>query len=151
MSNLARYKHNPIATRPGLLGNTVIDSLFNDFMNPDYFQTSLNKTVSGYPVADIYHNDDGSTVMEFALAGFTKEELNISVLPDKREITVSANSSASEDRGTRRIARRSFTKTYVNYDNDLDLGSAKANFENGLLTIVVPKQPDAVPTTIDIM
>ena len=141
---------NAIATyRPGLLGHKVINEVFDNFFND--FPSHLKASTQGYPVADIYHNDDGSTVMEFALAGFTKEELNISVLPDKREITVSANSNASEDRGTRRIARRSFTKTYVNYDNDLDLGSAMANFENGLLTIVVPKQPDAVPTTIDIM
>ena len=78
MSNLARYKQ-PIATRPGLLGRNVINTFFEDFMNPEYFQTSLNRTVSGYPVADIYQKDDGSTVMEFALAGFTRDELNIDV------------------------------------------------------------------------
>ena len=150
MSNLARYKHQPIATRPGLLGHNVFNTFFNDFMNPEYFQTSLNKTVSGYPVADIYQNDEGSTVMEFALAGFTKDELNIDVQPEKRSITVSANSGDSEDRGTRRIARRSFTKTYVNYDDNLDLTRAEAAYVNGLLTVVLPQRPEVQPVQIDI-
>ena len=151
MGNLARYKQQPITTRPGLLGHNILDSFFNDFMNPDYFQTSLNKTLSGYPVADIYHNGEGDTVLEFALAGFTKDELKIDVQPEKRSITVSANSNAPEDRGTRRIARRSFEKTYVNYDDNLDLTQAAATFENGLLTVTVPKRPETQPVQIAIM
>ena len=151
MSNLARYNHQQIAKRPGLLGHNVINTFFNDFMNPEYFQTSLNRTVSGYPVADIYQNDEGSTVMEFALAGFTKDELKIDVQPEKRSITVSANSDETEDRGTRRIARRSFTKTYVNYDDNLDLTQAQAAYVNGLLTVVLPQRPEVQPVEIDIM
>jgi HSP20 family molecular chaperone IbpA len=150
MGNLARYKPQQLATRPGLLGHNIIDTFFNDFMNPEYFQTSLNKTVSGYPVADIYHNDDGSTVLEFALAGFSKDDLQIDVQPEKRTITVSANSNTSEDRSTRRIARRSFEKTYVNYDDNLDLTQAEATYENGLLTVIVPKRPETEPMRIAI-
>ena len=150
MSNLTRYKQ-PIATRPGLLGHHVFNTFFNDFMNPEYFQTSLNRTVSGYPVADIYQNDEGSTVMEFALAGFGKDELNIDVQPEKRSITVSANPMDSEDRGTRRIARRSFTKTYVNYDDNLDLTQAEAAYVNGLLTVVLPQRPEVQPVQISIV
>jgi HSP20 family protein len=150
MGNLARYKPQQLAARPGLLGHNIIDTFFNDFMNPEYFQTSLNKTVSGYPVADIYHNDDGSTVLEFALAGFSKDDLQIDVQPEKRTITVSANSNTSEDRSTRRIARRSFEKTYVNYDDNLDLTQAEATYENGLLTVTVPKRPETEPMRIAI-
>tara|TARA_B100000886_G_C20312480_1_gene444479 strand:- start:60 stop:521 length:462 start_codon:yes stop_codon:yes gene_type:complete len=152
MGNLTRFNHNAVA-RPGLLGGTIFDSFFNDFFAPDVFNNHLTKTVSGYPVADIYHGEDGSTVMEFALAGFSKEDLTIDVQPEKRSITVSANTTASENSDgtqTRRIARRSFTKTYVNYDDNLDLSAAQANFENGLLTVVVPKRPETAPLQIEI-
>ncbi len=153
MSNITRYNPNKVVARPGLLGGSVFDSIFADFFSPDVFTTHLNKTVSGYPVADIYHNEGGATVMEFALAGFAKEDLTIDVQPEKRSITVSANTQSSENSDgtqTRRIARRSFTKTYVNYDDNLDLSASEATFENGLLTVVVPRRPETQPLQIAI-
>ena len=110
----------------------------------------VNRTTKGYPVADIYKSDDGHTVMEFALAGFEKEELSIDIRPDKQSITVAANSSTEEGDNSRRIARRSFTKTYVNYDNNLDLANSAASFKNGLLTVTVPKRAEAQPVSISI-
>ncbi len=61
-----------IATyRPGLLGHKVINEVFDNFFND--FPTHLKASTQGYPVADIYRDDDGSTVLEFALAGFKKK------------------------------------------------------------------------------
>ena len=89
--------------------------------------------------------------MEFALAGFSKEELSIEVKPEKRSVTVRANSSLEGDETSgRRIARRSFEKTYVNYDDNLDLSSVSAEFNNGLLRVVVPTRPESKPVTINI-
>jgi len=132
---------------PGLLGRSVFDDLFDSFFTdvPTYVQ----KSTQGYPVADIYSDTDGNTVMEFALAGFTREQLTVEVKPEKRTLTVSADTDTGEN-GNRRIARRSFNKTYVNYDDNLDLAEAVASFENGLLSIKVPKRPDAQPVAIDI-
>jgi len=139
-----------IATyHPSLLGSRVFDDVFDSFFTD--FPKHLRQSTSGYPVADIYRDGDGNTVMEFALAGFAKDELSIDVQPEKRSITVSA--SAGEEDGTasgRRIARRSFHKTYVNYDNNLDLSNACATFENGLLSVKVPQSAAAQPLTIDI-
>lgn len=135
------------AVHPGLLGRTVFDDIFDNFFTnvPAYVQ----KSTQGYPVADIYSDDDGNTIMEFALAGFSKENLTIEVKPEERTLTVAA---AAEDGGQneRRIARRSFKKTYVNYDDNLDLASAAARFENGLLSIKVPKRPETQPVAINI-
>ena len=134
--------------RPGLLGRSVFDDAFNSFFTD--FPRHMRQSTRGYPVADIYRNDEGSTVMEFALAGFTKEELLVNVQPDKRTITVSATSSAEGEGDSRRIAHRSFTKTYVNYDDNLDLSLAMADFENGLLTVTVPQRPEVKPVLINI-
>ena len=141
---------NAITTyRPGLLGRGVFDDIFDNFFTE--FPRHLKQSTQGYPVADIYTNEDGSTVMEFALAGFTREELSIDVQPDKRSVTVSANAQTTEGENTsRRIARRSFTKTYVNYDDNLDLSRASADFQNGLLTVTVPQRPEVTPVSIKI-
>ena len=139
-------KMNAITTyRPGLLGhnviNNVVDTFFSDFPN------HLRASTQGYPVADIYQNDDESTILEFALAGFTREELNVDVQPDKRTITVTGTVE-DENNKRSRIARRNFSRTYVNYDDNLDLSSAAAKFENGLLTIKVPQRPEVKPVSI---
>ena len=87
--------------------------------------------------------------MEFALAGFDKNELNVEVKPEERTITVSA-ASDNDPQAQRRIARRSFKKTYVNYDNNLDLTAAKADYKNGLLTISLPTRPEAQAINVNI-
>ncbi len=134
--------------RTSVLGWNVFDDIFNSMPN-----TWVQRTTEGYPVADIYRDDSGNTVMEFALAGFKKENLHVEVLPEKREIHVSSDSHGDEETpnfDSRRIARRAFHKTYVNYDNNLDLKSAKAQFEDGLLRLKVPPRPEAEPFKIGI-
>ena len=139
---------NAITTyRPGLLGHKVINEVFDNFFND--FPTHLKASTQGYPVADIYRDDDGSTVLEFALAGFKKKELAIDIQPDKRSITIIGKAGEGNSK-RQRIARRNFTRPYVNYDNNLDLSNAKAKFENGLLTVRVPQRPEVKPVSISI-
>ena len=133
--------------RPGLLGHNVINEVFDNFFND--FPTHLKASTQGYPVADIYRDDDGSTVLEFALAGFKKKELAIDIQPDKRSITITGKAN-EENSKRQRIARRNFTRTYVNYDDNLDLSNAKAAFNDGLLTVRVPQRPEVKPVSISI-
>ena len=132
--------------RPTLLGRNVFADIFNSMLD---MPTLINRTTQGYPVADIYKNDDGSTTLEFALAGFDKNELFVEVKPEERTITVSADSNGANE-NQRRIARRSFKKTYVNYDNNLDLSKVEANYENGLLTINLPTRPETQAINVQI-
>ena len=139
---------NAITTyRPGLLGHKVINEVFDSFFSD--FPNHLKASTQGYPVADIYRDDDGSTVLEFALAGFKKKELAIDIQPDKRTITV-AGQVNEQNKNRQRIARRNFTRTYVNYDDNLDLSKAHASFENGLLSVRVPQRPEAKSLSIEI-
>lgn len=146
MNTLTTYRS---VRNPGLLGRRVLDDVFDNFFND--FPSHLRRSTQGYPVADIYTAENGSTIIEFALAGFSKEELSIEVTPEKRSITVSANGNVEPaDESNRRIARRDFQKTFINYDDNLDLASATASFENGLLTVTVPKRPDPEAITVEI-
>jgi len=138
--------------RPGLLGRTTFDDVFdNIFHGAGNFDSLLRKSTQGYPVADIYRDETGQTVMEFALAGFSKENLSVEVKPEDKSITVRAETNeGDEEESSRRIARRSFQKTYINYDNNLDLSESVASYENGLLRIIVPTRPEAQPLTVKI-
>ena len=145
MTTLSTYRPT---YRPGLLGRGVFDDVFEGFFTD--FPQHLKRSTQGYPVADIYTAENGNTVMEFALAGFTKEDLNVEVTPEKRSITISAAAVTESDASNRRIARRNFHKTFINYDDNLDLAQAVASFENGLLTVSVPKRPEAEALTVKI-
>lgn len=145
MNNLAI----PTNTFPSLLGRSIFDDFFGK--NTVNLENMLNRTTAGYPVADIYTNEVGDTVMDFALAGFSKEELNVEVKPEDNTITVSAQATLTEgETESRRIARRSFQKTYVNYNNKLDLTAVAATYENGLLTVTLPQLAEVAPLAIEI-
>ena len=136
--------------RPGLLGRSVFDDIFDSMLD---IPALVNRTTQGYPVADIYRGEKDETIMEFALAGFERENLNVEIFPDKRSIEVSADSHGDEESPgftSRRIARRTFHKSYVNYDNNLDLNAATATFKNGLLRIVVPRRAELEPVKVEI-
>jgi len=136
------------AYRPSLLGRNVFEDIFDSMLD---FPQLMQRTTQGYPVADIYREENGDTVMEFALAGFSKDDLSIEIKPEKNSITVSATHSVDPNVSSKkRIARRSFTKTYVNYDNNLDLQRSTAEFENGLLKLVVPSRAEAQPVRVEI-
>ena len=53
MTNITNYKH------PSLLGMNVVDGLFDSFFVD--FPRHLKQTTQGYPVADIYSDDDGNS------------------------------------------------------------------------------------------
>ena len=132
---------------PNLLTRSVIDDIWDGFFtNP---APMLQRATSGYPVTDIYTDEAGSSIIELALAGFTKDQLNIEV--KDRGITIHAEAGTGDGEATsRRIARRSFSKTFYDYSNKLDLERITATFENGLLVVKVPPILEAQPQKIEI-
>jgi len=134
--------------RPGMLGNSVFDGFLESLLQD--FPNHLRQSTQGYPVADIYSNDEGSTIMEFALAGFKREEISVDVKPDTRSITVSADTGGQSEETQRRIARRSFQKKYVNYDGNLDIAQTEATYQDGLLIVVIPKKQEMKAISVNI-
>jgi HSP20 family molecular chaperone IbpA len=134
---------------PALLGNGAIDRLFEEFFqNPEPY---VKQTTNGYPLTDIYKEEDGSQVIEMALAGFSKEDILINTEANK--ITISAEGSKLKGQlaeNRRRIAKRAFKKSFVDYHNTLDFGSSNATFENGLLRIQIPLREEVKPRQISI-
>tara|TARA_B100001758_G_C18063600_1_gene429440 strand:- start:36 stop:470 length:435 start_codon:yes stop_codon:yes gene_type:complete len=134
---------------PALLGNGAFDRIFDEFFrDPEPY---VKQTTNGYPLTDIYKNEDGSQVIEMALAGFSKEDIQIHTEANK--ITISTD--GSKLKGTlvenrRRIAKRAFKKSFVDYHNTLDFANSGASFENGLLKITIPLRDEVKPRQITI-
>jgi molecular chaperone IbpA len=134
-------------TTPAIMSSRAFDQFFESFFTqPDQW---VKNSTEGYPLTDIWREDDDTQVIQMALAGFARD--NLSVETDKNRITISSSKSDDEDvKSSRRIARRSFTKTFVDHQNQLDMSKADAEFKDGLLTVRIPSIIKSKKTTIKI-
>ena len=140
-----------------MLRNSVFPSLFRGSIWDEFY--SLQKTKkesawsdSGFPVCDQHTRDDGTVILEFALAGYDAENLSVEATGNYLNISANKASDKTDDGSSwsRRIARRSFRKSYYN-NGDLDYSSLKATFHNGLLQVEVPKKEEAKPKSFKIL
>ena len=90
----------------------------------------------GFPKYNIIQEDEGRYVVEVAVAGYDRSELE--VWTQENVLHVGTIKSFSDDRAYlhKGIARRGFTRTWQLGD-DLEVRSSK--FENGILSIVLEK------------
>ena len=70
---------------PAVLGRTAFDQLFDQFFNDP--RPYIKRSTEGYPVTDIFQNDDGSQVIQMALAGFSEDDINIEVQDNNIKIS----------------------------------------------------------------
>ena len=119
-----------------------LPSLFNDFMNDDWFTT---RTTSAVPALNVIENEKNYE-LEFAVPGLKKEELNLQVDNDGiMSISMTRKNEENKEAGKRNYIRREFTYQEFNQSyilpDDADRAKISAKVENGVLTINVPKLP----------
>ena len=102
----------------------------------------------GYPPYNIEQTGEDSLRIALAVAGFTREELNVTV--EDRQLVIRGKQSEGEDRNFlhRGIAARQFQRAFVLAEGIEVTGAA---LENGLLTIELTRPTaDTIVRTIDI-
>ncbi len=134
---------------PAIMGRSMFDQIFDQFFDDP--RTLIKRSTDGYPLTDIYKDENDNQVIEMALAGFSKEDVLIEIKENTITITSVSKARRESIPGlTRRIAKRSFSKTFVDYHNQLNFKETTANFENGLLKITIPEKDDIKPFKIEI-
>lgn len=96
---------------------------------------------TGYPKDNII-NAENTVIIELALAGFTKDDIEIE--RDGASLVVKGSKGFAEDEEgvtyvRRNIAHRSFTKSYTVGTEYADI---RARFKDGILSIHLEKQPE---------
>ena len=121
-----------------------LDSLFSHLFDVDPGTTS-----SGYPPYNIKKTGEYAYQIEMALAGFSKDELQVEVADGTLSIkTVPSEKEEGNDFLHRGIAKRQFSRRFTLSDDVVVKG---ADLYNGLLTIdlerVIPeeKKPREIP------
>ena len=102
---------------------------------------ALQDNKGNYPPYNIVTTGDETQELEIALAGFTREEIEVST--ERGVLTVSGRSADADDREYvhKGVAKRSFARNWQLADDTVVDG---VSFENGLLTVKLRKElPEA--------
>ena len=127
--------------------NHIFESELNDFFNNAFkdwkwIATDSNSKKYSYPKIDIY-DENNTTVIEAAVPGISKEDIDISF--DNNVLTIRANSQSKKDRDLnsyklKELHRSSFSRSITILEDIYDVEKIHAKVENGMLTVSVPKK-----------
>lgn len=107
----------------------------------------------GLPI-DVYQTED-EVIVKASAPGFKPEDIQISVTDDTLTLRgeISQEREEKDENGSQYYIRElrfgSFSRS-IRLPNPVDVDKAKAEFENGVLTLTLPKAEGAKPKTITV-
>lgn len=109
-------------------------SLFNRFFEGEFNQQSF------VPMANVQENENGFD-LKLVVPGYTKEQVKISL--DENILTVSAEieNKQEEQEYTQEFSFGSFSRSF-RLPKNIEVDAIKANQENGILSIQIPKRKE---------
>lgn len=127
-------------------GFDLFNDVFDDFFKPSFYGKKYDAMKT-----DIKENDD-AYVMEVDVPGYDKKDINLTL--ENGYLTISAKKTECEkdctddkhckkDTFIRRERYCSASRTF--YVGDVNKDSLKAKYENGVLTIEIPKAAPELP------
>ena len=125
----------------------TMDRLFDDFMTPRLWRGDGEPT---FPL-DLYETED-SVVVRAALPGVGIDDVDISVTDDALIIKGQVTQEGKVERENyyrRELRHGAFART-IPLPSGIDHDKAEATFENGVLTISLPKAEEARPKVIKV-
>ena len=127
------------------------DDAFDNFFRPAFYEGKR-----GEMKTDIKENEN-AYVMEVEAAGFDKKDISLSL--ENGYLTITAKKSECEKgcdenekcKGDKYIRReRSCSLSRSFYVGDVNKEEVKAKYENGILTVEIPKEKPAAPVSHNI-
>ena len=144
MSNLTRWE--PV--REMMTLREAMDRLFDDA-----FTRPINLRDGGWsaPAVDMYQTDDEVTV-KVALPGFKADEVQINVTGDVLSLRgeLKREEEQKDKAWHMREHRWSSFERSIALPTEVTADKAVADFENGILTITLPKAEEVKPKTISV-
>ena len=118
------------------------DPFFDDFFRDfDWLVPTSGKEPRRFPLTDIVLLDNGDIEVDIALAGFSRDDIEIEQVGNTLVISgeVSEKSEKKEKEVIQRHISKSSFERKIRLHDDYVGGDIEASFENGLLKIVVHK------------
>ena len=158
MVKMVRWTPQTAAARRVRPFDTMFDELWNSMWAANNANNAQYNTETARPVLrpamDVIEEED-AVIVRVDLPGIAPEDVNIEV--DGDLLTISGEVQAEEISGdedakryTYRERRSGAFKRSLRIADTLSTENAEATFENGVLTLSLPKQPEAQPKRITV-
>ena len=125
-----------------IISNNALNELYSLFNETTSF---FSKKECAYPY-NVKVRKDGTSVLEYSLAGFTKDEISLEVKDEKLIVKAKAEKEEPDESVTNvytGIAKRSMVHSVPVDLKYHDLKNIKAEFENGILVIEIPQSQES--------
>ena len=153
---IVRRSVNPVSSEALSLRDMMSQLMENAFVSPDQYLSDWlpgNGSTSGGPAIDITEDND-SYIIKAALPGWKPENVELTfeggTVTLKGEVKEETEQKDESTRWHRREIRRSAFARAVALPADVEAEKAKAEFENGILTLTLPKAEVVKPKQIKI-
>ena len=146
MSNLTRWE----PMRDMVTLRDAMDRLFDDAFTRPWGLTNGGSGI-GMPAVDMYQTDD-DVVVKTAIPGMKPQDVQISVTGDTLSLKGELKESNDDKQKAYHIREQrwgSFERTIM-LPTQVKADDAQAEFENGILTITLPKAEEVKPKTITV-
>ena len=130
MKNYLAEKHN----------NDLFNEVFGDFFKPVFYGDS-----AVYMATDVKEKEN-SYELEIEMPGYNKEDISVDF--EKGYLTVSAKKDEKQEEGKKYISRERHSvcrRSY--YVGEIDENGISAKYENGVLSVELPKRVEEKPAT----
>ena len=157
MTNLTRWE----PTREMMTLREAMDHLFDDAFTRPFFSIRDGGSTGSAPAIDMYQTDN-EVVVKAALPGVKANEVQINITNDttapvvtikgemKHEEEKTSSSQGKDKAWHIREHRWGAFERSVMLPTGVISDRAKADFENGILTVTLPKSEEVKPKTITI-
>ena len=139
--NLVRF-YNPRYS----VNRNLVDEMYNNFLKNDYHENYV-KNCAKQPATNIFETEKDFK-LEMLLPGFAKEDVQINYHKNLLTIKVDKEQQKENEQEEFKFEHREFGK--FNFEknfkipNSVNIESVDAKFENGILSIVLPKKEEAL-------
>ena len=143
MSTLTRWE--PV--REMMTLREAMDRLFDDA-----FTRPINMgTVSTMPAIDMYQNED-DLIVKAVLPGLSKDDVDISVTADVLTLRGEFKNNEDDNGASYHLREQRYGvfERSISLPTNVEVEKSKAVFENGILTITLPKAEAVKPKMISI-
>ena len=138
---------NPVREMANM--QNMMDRFFEDWrpFTDDFFRSGANA------LALDVHEDDNNYTVSTELPGVKPEEINVRHEGDYLVIEAETRSQTESDQSKRPLVQERRYGRYsrrLRLPQNIDFSKADANYDNGVLTLTLPKAPQAEPHTIQV-
>ncbi len=124
---------------------TNMDRIFNEW------NRALNSNSTNSLALDVHENEDGFTIVA-DVPGMDSDSIDIRLHEDVLTITAEHNSEKTEERGKAVLQERHCGKMSrsLRFPVNVNSDAVEADYNNGVLTVNVPKAEEVKPRRIEI-